>query len=73
MIRSLGVASCAVLALSTFWAYEATGGQGPQTRRATIDVSRLGPQVGQSVPDFRLRDHTGRVRSLQATAEARRR
>jgi peroxiredoxin len=26
-----------------------------------IDVERLGPQVGQSVPDFRLRDQTGRL------------
>jgi hypothetical protein len=26
-----------------------------------IDVSRLGPQVGQVVPDFRLRDAQGNV------------
>ena len=27
----------------------------------TIDVSRLGPQVGQVVPDFRLRDAQGKM------------
>jgi hypothetical protein len=26
-----------------------------------IDVSRLGPQVGQMVPDFRLQDAQGKV------------
>ena len=26
-----------------------------------IDVSRLGPQVGQVVPDFRLQDAQGKV------------
>jgi len=28
-----------------------------------IDVSSLGPQVGERVPDFRLPDQTGRVRT----------
>jgi hypothetical protein len=37
--------------------------QGTRTR---IDVSKLGPQVGQSVPDFSLSDQTGRVRTLQS-------
>jgi cytochrome oxidase Cu insertion factor (SCO1/SenC/PrrC family) len=34
--------------------------------RSRIDVSKLGPQVGQRVPDFSLRDQTGKVRTLQS-------
>ena len=35
-------------------------------QRQTVDVSKLGPQVGQRVPDFNLRDQTGRMRNLQS-------
>jgi hypothetical protein len=42
------------------------GGQGAQPARPAIDVSRLGPQVGQPVPDFSLTDQTGRTRNLQS-------
>jgi len=35
--------------------------QGTRTR---VDVSRLGPQVGEGVPDFSLNDQAGRVRNL---------
>jgi hypothetical protein len=42
----------------------AAGQTGPA--RQKIDVSKLGPQVGQQVPDFSLRDQTGRVRNLQS-------
>ena len=31
-----------------------------QTPAAAIDVMRLGPQVGQTVPDFRLQDQHGK-------------
>ena len=31
-----------------------------------IDVSKLGPQVGDRVPDFSLKDQTDKVRSLQS-------
>ena len=34
--------------------------------RQKIEVSKLGPQVGQRVPDFSLPDQTGRVRTLQS-------
>jgi hypothetical protein len=37
--------------------------QEPRTR---VDVSKLGPQVGERVPDFRLRDQTGRDQTLQS-------
>lgn len=42
------------------------GGQGPQPARQAIDVSKLGPQVGQPVLDFSLTDQTGRTRNLQS-------
>ena len=41
-------------------------GQGGQAVRQKIDVSKLGPQVGQRVPDFNLNDQTGRARNLQS-------
>ena len=31
----------------------------------TIDVSKLGPQVGERVPDFSLKDQTGKIQTLQ--------
>jgi hypothetical protein len=37
-----------------------------QGSRTKIDVSTLGPQVGESVPDFSLPDQTGRIRTLQS-------
>jgi hypothetical protein len=39
---------------------------GPPTPAAQSDVRRLGPQVGQRVPDFTLVDQSGRQRSLQS-------
>ena len=35
-------------------------------QRAPIDVSALGPQVGERVPDFSLPDQHGRIRTLQS-------
>jgi len=52
-IRSL---SCA-LALLLLAALPGRAQQAPQR----IDVSRLGPQSGQVVPDFRLQDAHGKV------------
>ena len=34
--------------------------------RERIDVSKLGPQVGERVPDFSLVDQVGRARNLQS-------
>ena len=31
-----------------------------------IDVSKLGPQVGERVPDFSLEDQNGKTRTLQS-------
>jgi hypothetical protein len=37
-----------------------------QAPRTKIDLSRLGPQVGERVPDFSLRDGTGKEWTLQS-------
>ena len=37
--------------------------QAPRTR---IDVSKLGPQVGERAPDFRLLDQTGKEQTVQS-------
>ncbi len=37
-----------------------------QTQRDKIDLSKLGPQVGQQVPDFGLKDQDGNTRNLKS-------
>jgi hypothetical protein len=39
--------------------------------RSRIDVSKLGPQVGERVPEFSLVDQTGRTRNLQSIMGSR--
>jgi len=34
--------------------------------RAPVDVQSLGPQVGERVPDFRLPDQNGQIRTLES-------
>jgi len=34
--------------------------------RTKIDVSKLGPQVGERVPDFSLKDQNGNTQTLQS-------
>ena len=38
----------------------------PQTAPQNIDVSKLGPQVGERVPDFSLKDQNGKTWTLQS-------
>jgi hypothetical protein len=40
--------------------------QALQPSRARVDVSALGPQVGQTVPDFNLPDQHGTIRTLES-------
>jgi hypothetical protein len=42
----------------------------PQPRRP-IDVARLGPQVGERVPEFTLPDQNGKSRTLQSIMGAK--
>jgi hypothetical protein len=41
-------------------------GQSAGPVRQKVDVSKLGPQVGQTVPDFSLNDQAGRTQTLQS-------
>jgi hypothetical protein len=58
--------SLAAMFLSAWGIDAAAGGQGTQPARVTVDVARLGPQVGERVPDFSLPDQTGRTRNLES-------
>ena len=40
--------------------------QAPSQPRAKIDVSKLGPQVGQRVPAFSLKDQSGKIQTLDS-------
>ena len=37
-----------------------------QQARTPIDVSKLGPQIGERVPDFSLKDQLGRTQTLES-------
>jgi hypothetical protein len=65
VMKSRGLASLAVF-VAVLGVCGADAGQAPQQTRQRIDVAKLGPQVGQQVPDFNLRDQTGRMRNLQS-------
>ena len=54
-----------VVALIAGWFAQAPSGTQP-TARPKIDVSKLGPQVGDRVPDFSLNDQNGKTWTLQS-------
>ncbi|MBI2186732.1 MAG: hypothetical protein HYU37_06350 [Acidobacteria bacterium] len=61
------LSSAAALSLAVVLALAVpAGGQGAQSGRQRVDVSKLGPQVGDRVPDFNLPDQTGRMQTLQS-------
>ena len=37
----------------------------PAAPRSRVDISKVGPQIGQRVPDFSHTDQSGRTRTLQ--------
>jgi hypothetical protein len=57
--------SLLVLILVGLWAVQSLGGT-QSSARPKIDVSKLGPQVGERVPDFRLNDQNGKTWTLQS-------
>jgi hypothetical protein len=63
MKSSARVAVCAALLALLFVPSSAHQAAPTGTR---IDVSKLGPQVGERVPDFKLVDQTGAERTLQS-------
>lgn len=44
----------------------ASGARQSAPPRTKIDVSKLGPQVGEQVPDFSLKDQNGNTQTLQS-------
>jgi AhpC/TSA family len=50
-----------VAILSSVWLFPLL-----QWGRTPVDLSKLGPQVGQRVPDFNLKDQTGKARTLES-------
>jgi len=56
-MRRCAVLIAAILSLTTL------AGQSAPTR---IDVSKLGPQVGERIPDFSLKDQSGKVWTRQS-------
>lgn len=64
MKTALRSASIAVLFAATIGAQSPPPpGAGPRTK---IDVSKLGPQVGERVPDFSLKDQDGNAQTLRS-------
>lgn len=43
-----------------------TAPRGTSATQPPIDVSKIGPQVGQHVPDFRLEDQNGKEWTLRS-------
>ena len=52
----------ALALLAVLFAHTAAMSQSP----ARIDVSKIGPQVGERVPEFTLKDQNGKPRTLQS-------
>ena len=43
-----------------------TAAQAPETVQDRVDISVLGPQVGEQVPEFSLTDQTGTTQTLES-------
>ncbi len=55
-----------VVWLASAGASPAEAGQAGPPTRTKIDVAKLGPQVGERVPDFSLKDQNGRTHTVQS-------
>ena len=63
MSKKFMVVALATLIVGLTWMVYAPTSTPTRTR---IDVSELGPQVGERVPDFSLQDQNGETRTLQS-------
>ncbi len=63
MSRKLMVIVMATLIVGLTWMVYAPTSTPTRTR---IDVSKLGPQVGERVPDFSLPDQNGQLQNLNS-------
>jgi len=52
--------------LAMLLAVSALGAQQPPAGTPAVDVTKLGPQVGEPVPDFTLPDQTGRTHTVKS-------
>jgi cytochrome oxidase Cu insertion factor (SCO1/SenC/PrrC family) len=55
-----------VIVLTLASAVGSTARQQANAPAATVDVDTVGPQVGDALPEFSLRDQRGQVRSLKS-------
>jgi hypothetical protein len=58
MSRRLRVLVVAAFILGMTWVTQA---QAPGSQRVKVEISKLGPQVGEQVPDFSLKDQAGKT------------
>jgi hypothetical protein len=65
--RAIALAALAVGAVMVA-RLSAQPGQPAPPARTRIDVSKLGPQVGDRVPDFALTDQSGQTQTLHSIA-----
>ena len=56
-MRRIAICLCVVLGSATIHT---------QAPRQRIDVSKLGPQVGERVPNFSLKDQDGKTQTIQS-------
>ncbi len=63
MSRKLMIIVMATLIIGLTWMVYAPTSTPTRTR---IDLSELGPQVGEQVPDFSLPDQNGKIWTLQS-------
>jgi cytochrome oxidase Cu insertion factor (SCO1/SenC/PrrC family) len=67
MFRGFGAAlAAASIVLTVAPTVGSTTRQQANTPAGTPDVEAVGPQVGDALPDFSLRDQRGQVRSLKS-------
>jgi cytochrome oxidase Cu insertion factor (SCO1/SenC/PrrC family) len=66
MISSGPAAKLARAATVAILAAGSLSAQTPSTAAVTVDVQKLGPQVGAKVPDFKLNDQQGQPRTLRS-------
>jgi hypothetical protein len=66
MLKRRHLGWLAILCVAATGALSSQAGQSPSPTRAKIDVSKLGPQVGERVPDFTLKDQNGKTHTLQS-------
>lgn len=71
MRQSIRIGARVLVLLYSLSAQVSIGAQATRSPGERIDVSKLGPQVGDRVPDFSLTDQNGRTQTLESIMGAR--